>query len=52
MSERQKPWAITREELDLRWEYGEGKITLTEFNRRFKKLIRQGKIIRSGKAIK
>jgi hypothetical protein len=52
MSERQKPWAITREELDLRWEYGEGNITLAEFNRRFKKLIRQGKIIRSGKAIK
>jgi hypothetical protein len=52
MSERQKPWDISKEELNLRWAYGRGKITLAEFNRQFDNLKRQGKIIRSGRVVK
>lgn len=43
MSEFQKPWAISREELDLRWDYGEGKMPLKEFNRRLKKIKQKEK---------
>ena len=52
INEKQKSWAITQEELNLRFDYAEGRITLQQFNRRYKKLLRQGKIIRSGKAMK
>ena len=52
IDEKQKPWAITQEELNLRFDYAEGKITLKEFDKRYKKLLRQGKIVRDGKAIK
>ena len=52
IDEKQKPWAITQEELNLRFDYAEGKITLKEFNRRYKKLLKQGKIVRDGRVIK
>lgn len=52
INEKMKPWSITQAELDLRWDYMYGKITLRTFNRRFNKLKKQGKIIRDGKAIK
>ena len=38
INEKQKSWAISREELDLRFDYKEGRITLKEFERRHKKL--------------
>ena len=52
INEKQKPWAITQEELDLRFDCAEGRITLEEFERRYKKLMKQGKIKRSGRAVK
>ena len=52
INEHMKSWAITQKELNLRFDYAEGRITLQQFNRRYKKLLRQGKIIRSGKAMK
>jgi len=52
INEKQKPWAITQEELNLRFDYAEGRITLSEFERRYKKLVKQGKIVRNGKAMK
>ena len=52
MNEKQKPWAITQEELSLRFDLKEGKITLRQLNRRYKQLIKQGKITRNGKAVK
>ena len=42
----------TREEQDLRWLYMVGKISLATFNKRYKKLKRDGLITRSGKAVK
>jgi len=52
INEKQKPWAITQAELDLRFDYAKGRITLSVFDRRYKKLLKQGKIIRDGKAVK
>ncbi len=52
INEKQKSWAITQKELNLRFDYAEGKITLKQFNRRYKKLKKQGKIIRDGRAVK
>jgi hypothetical protein len=52
INEKQKPWAITKEELDLRFEYGEGRMTRVEFDRRFKRLKKQGKIRRDGRVVR
>ena len=52
INERQKAWAISREELDLRWQCMYRKITLDEFNKKYELLKKQGKIIRDGRAIK
>ena len=52
INERQKPWAITKEELDLRWKYANTDMSLEMFNKRFEKLKRRGKIIRDGRVVK
>ena len=52
INEKQKPWAITQEELNLRFDYMKGRITLEEFERRYKKLMKKGKIKRDGKVLK
>ena len=52
MNEKQKPYSIIQEELNLRFDYAKGRITLRQFNRRYKQLVKQGKIVRSGKAVK
>lgn len=52
INEKQKPWAVTQEELNLRFDYGNGRITLKQFNRRYKKLKELGLIIRNGRTIK
>ena len=52
INEKQKSWAISREELDLRFDYAKGRITLRQFNRRYKQLMKQGKIIRNRKTVK
>jgi len=41
----------TCEERDLRWDYLEGKISLATYNKRYKKLKRDGLITRSGKVM-
>ena len=52
INEKQKPYSITREELNLRFDYMKGGITLEEFERRYKKLMKQGKIKRDGRTVK
>jgi len=52
INEFQKPYTITQEELDLRFDYMYGKITLDEFNKRFRRLKKLGLVIRDGKVIK
>lgn len=52
MSERMKPWAITREELDVKFDYADGRITLRQYNRRMRELRKQGKIKRDGRTIR
>jgi hypothetical protein len=46
-----RPCSVTREELALRHEYMSGEMTLTEFNKKFKKLKEQGLIKRNGRVI-
>ena len=52
MNEFQKHYQTTLDEQVLRWEYGQGKITLATFKRRYEKLKRKGLIRRSGKVLK
>ncbi len=51
INERQKPYRTTQEEQQLRWEYGQGNMTLAEFNVHFEELKRQGKIVRDGRKV-
>lgn len=51
INERQKPYQTSLDEQHLRWEYGQGKITLKEFDERYTELMKQGLIMRSGKVI-
>jgi len=43
---RRRPLRTGTEENDLRWELAEGKITEAQYNRRYAKLEREGKIKR------
>jgi len=49
INEFQKPYSTTQEEQILRWARAKGEITERQFNMRYKKLLKAGKIIRSGK---
>ena len=49
INEQQKPYKTTQEEQSLRWEYGQGNMTLEEFNIQYAELLKQGKIVRDGK---
>ena len=51
INERQKPYKTTREEQDLRWRYAKNEITAEEFHTAYEVLLKQGKIIRSGKVV-
>ena len=51
MNERQKPYRTSAEEQNLRWEYGSTNMTIVTFNRRYEKLKKVGKILRSGKVV-
>lgn len=51
-SEFQKPYQTTKEEQQLRWKYADGLITFREYRRRYKELLSEGKIIRSGKVVR
>lgn len=47
-----RPCSTTREEQNLRDKYASGGMTFTEFERKYKKLIKQGLIKRNGRTIK
>ena len=47
-----RPSSTTREEQDLRDRYARGKITFLQFEREYKKLLKQGLIKRNGRALK
>jgi hypothetical protein len=47
-----RPHTTTREEQDLRRRYATTRMTFKEFEAAYKKLMRQGKIKRSGRVIR
>lgn len=49
---QRRPHQISNEELDLRWDYALGKITLFEFQQRLDELRKQSKIKRNGRIVK
>lgn len=48
---KKRPRQITREELKLRWDFADGKLSFDEFECRYKKLKKQGLIKRSGRRV-
>jgi len=46
-----RPRQISDDEWTLRWEYGQGNMTLEAFNVRFEELKKQGKIVRDGRKV-
>ncbi len=46
-----RPSQITREEETIRWQLARGKINFATFERKYKKLKKQGLITRSGKRV-
>jgi len=48
---KRRPSAISREEENLRWLLAEKKITFVEFETRYNRLLREGKITRNGRMI-
>ena len=46
-----RPCCTTKEEQDLRDRYARGKITLEQFERAYRRLMRQGLIKRNGKIL-
>ena len=51
INERQKPYRTTQQEQNLRWEYGQGNMSLEEFDIQYAELLKQGLIIRDGRVI-
>ena len=43
---KKRPCCISKEELELRWAYAYGEMTLEEFNRRLEEIKKQGKYFR------
>jgi len=50
--DRPRPRATTREEAELRNKLLEGRITFNTYSRRYKKLMNQGLIKRSGRVVR
>ena len=50
--DRPRPRSTTREEADLRIKLLEGRITFNTYSRRYKKLMNQGLIKRSGRVVR
>ncbi len=46
-----RPSGMSREEEELRWKLALGYISFDEFERRYKKLLKAGKIKRSGRIV-
>lgn len=49
--DKRRPRSIGPEEERLRYALAFGKITFTQFERRYKQLLREGKIVRDGRVI-
>ena len=49
---KRRPSFTTREEQDLRNKYAESRIIFDEFEKQYKKLMREGKIKRNGRVVK
>ncbi len=49
---KRRPSSITREEESLRWQLAFGKITFQQFEKKYKELLKEGKIKRNGRIIK
>lgn len=47
-----RPCCTTREERDLRDKYAWGKMTFTQYERAYRKLMKQGLIQRNGRTLK
>ncbi|HUW48068.1 MAG TPA: hypothetical protein VMW36_04910 [Patescibacteria group bacterium] len=47
-----RPTQIGKEEELLRWKLAFGKISFAEFEERYNQLLREGKIVRSGRKVK
>lgn len=52
INEFQKPYTTTREEQNLRWKYSRGEITCEEYEEQYRKLLKAGKIRRSGRTVR
>jgi len=52
INEFQKPYSTTQEEQDLRWKYSLGKMSFKEYEKQYRKLLKAGKIRRSGRTVK
>jgi len=50
--DQRRPSQIGREEEDLRWALASGHITFCQFEKRYNQLLKEGKIIRSGRTLK
>ena len=51
-TDKPRPYSTTREERDLRDALAYGKISFTEYEVKYKRLLKQGKIRRNGRIIK
>lgn len=51
-TDKYRPYSTTREERDLRDALAYGKITFAQFERKWNKLLKKGKIKRNGKIVK
>lgn len=49
--DKKRPRSTTREEHDLRWALALGRISFNEFEKKYKKLLKEGKIKRNGRII-
>jgi hypothetical protein len=49
---KRRPSSTTREEEDLRWKLAFGKITFKQYEKKYKELLKAGKIQRNGRVIK
>lgn len=47
--DKRRPRSISREEEELRYAYAYSKMTFKEFERRYKQLVKEGKIVRDGR---
>ena len=48
---RRRPRSTSVEEEHIRYALAEGRITFAEYERRYNRLLQEGKIVRSGKVV-